>query len=226
MTDTNAITPGKAADAGPMPDSLKRAEPDYSDLSATDLAKQINADYAVILAGERKTLQLALPIGEKLAALRARAKHGEWKTKLAKWCPNLSYETATVYIRLWEERAVWEARARAKNVEPTDLTIEGARKLLAKSRSDDSDDSDEADDAGDDEDGVASPGADTIVADLELDAGDMFEVLKAIYDRDDLLDITKRLATHLGMTLVPRPPTPTTNVGAVPAVAAPVERRV
>jgi hypothetical protein len=205
-------------------------EPDYGELSALDLAKLINDEYAQVLTSERNNLQRALVIGEKLVALRARARHGEWQKKLEEWCPKLSYETATLYIRLFEKRDVWEERARAESVEPTDLTIERARQLLARpkpdSNSDPDSDSDsgsdgEDDEGGDDEDagsainrGEAPGGADEVVADLGLDTGDMFEVLKKVYDRDDLADIANRLATHLGMALTPRPASPAAPVGA------------
>ena len=43
---------------------------DYGDLSTKDLAKQINEEYALILAAERTYLQKALSLGEKLIALR------------------------------------------------------------------------------------------------------------------------------------------------------------
>jgi hypothetical protein len=106
----------------------------YGELSLPDLAKLINDEYAVVLASERNNLQRALAIGEKLMWLRARAKHGEWQEKLKGWCPKLSYETATLYIRLFEKRHIWEERARAESVETTDLTIEKVRQLLAKPR--------------------------------------------------------------------------------------------
>ena len=41
---------------------------DYGDLSTTELAKQINADYDLILESERTTLQRYLAMGEKLIA--------------------------------------------------------------------------------------------------------------------------------------------------------------
>jgi len=204
---------------------------DYGELSVPDLAKLINDEYSLVLASERNNLQRALTIGEKPVALRARAKHGEWQEKLKGWCPKLSYETATVYIRLFEKRDVWEERAKATSVEPTDLTIEGARQLLAKSKPESDSDSEpdpDSDSDGDADEGKvsagATPGADKVVASLELDSGDMFEVLIKVYDPDEVTDIAKRLATHLGMTLVPaRAQQPTAGA---PIGAAPIERRL
>ena len=44
---------------------------------------------------------------------------------------------------------------------------------------------------------------DKVIKNLELDYGDMFEALKSAYEPDDLRELTQRLATHLGMTLMP-----------------------
>ena len=131
-TPATTITP-KAADAGPIPDSLKRTEPvDYGELSAAELAKLINDEYSHVLAAERSNLQRARTIGEKLEFFRAGTPHGEWQKKLKKWCPRLSYETANRYIKLYEKWPKIEMAAAARNVKPTDLTIDEALKLLAK----------------------------------------------------------------------------------------------
>jgi hypothetical protein len=124
---------------------------------ATDvLVKAINDEYSEILASERNNLQKALTVGEKLVALRPRIapKHGEWQAKLAEHCPKISYETATLYIRLFERQADWRKAAAAKSVESTDLTIDDARKLLAKPKSTDDEpeeEKEEEEDGGDDE---------------------------------------------------------------------------
>src|SRR5262249_33686889 len=110
---------------------------DFGDLSTNELAKQINAEYALILDAERTNLQKALAVGEKLIALRQRVapKHGDWQAKLEKYCPTLSYETATKYIRLCDKWDDIAKAARAKCVATTDLTIEAALKLIAKPKS-------------------------------------------------------------------------------------------
>ena len=77
---------------------------DLIDLSTAELAKLINDEYAVILANERTNLPKAMSVGEKLKVLQGKAKHGEWQTKLKAHCPKVSYETATLYIRLWDKR--------------------------------------------------------------------------------------------------------------------------
>ena len=105
---------------------------DYGDLSTADLVKLINSEYAGLLAGERNTFQKAITLGDALLALRKRQDHGKWQAYLAKVCPQLSYETATVYIRLAENREKIMAAAKEKSVAPTDLTIDLALKLLRK----------------------------------------------------------------------------------------------
>jgi len=77
---------------------------DYLDLSAAELAKLINDEYASILANERTNYPRALSVGEKLVSLRGGVEHGEWQDKLKKLCPDVSYETATKYMRLWNNR--------------------------------------------------------------------------------------------------------------------------
>jgi hypothetical protein len=190
---------------------------EYANLSAADLAKQINDEYDVILNSEKANLPRALAIGEKLMHLRVRIPTDEWKAKLEGYCPNISYETATLYIRLFEKQAVWRAAAAAQNVEPTSLTIDAARRLLTKKRSTTTDDDEEE---TDDDDG--KPTAEAMVAkqtanaeeeaatleDVDIDGERekrvdwIFAQLMKRYPQDELLDLTKRLAGHLGMTLV------------------------
>jgi hypothetical protein len=97
---------------------------DVIHLSTDALIKAINDEYAIVLASERSNLQRALTIGQKLKTLRARTEHGEWRIKLGEWCPNLSYETATLYMRLWDNQGKLVEAAADKSVEPTGLTIE------------------------------------------------------------------------------------------------------
>src|SRR6516164_4878050 len=107
---------------------------DYAQLTIPALAKLINDEYAVILQSEKANLPRALAVGEKLNAIRVRVEHGEWQDTYESYGLNISYETATLYMRLFVKQAEWRAAAAAKNVEPTDLTIDGARQLITKSR--------------------------------------------------------------------------------------------
>jgi hypothetical protein len=106
------------------------------DLSSDYLAKLINDEYEVVLVSERANLPRAKAIGEKLEVLRARTKHGEWQTKLREWCPRISYETATRYIRVYRRWPDIEQAAAVKSVKTTDLTIDDALRLLAKPKDD------------------------------------------------------------------------------------------
>lgn len=179
----------------------------YTDLSTDDLAKLINEEYSVILHNERTNLPRAQMVGEKLKVLQDKAEHGEWKTKLAEYCPEVAYETATLYIRLWNKREKLAELAAAKDVTVTDLTIQEARKLLAtpKSGSDGSRSKKAIKAAVEPASGPEprSVPPDQVIRNLELDYGDMFETLKSTYDQDDLMSLTERLAAHLGMTLMP-----------------------
>jgi len=177
---------------------------DVIHLSTDELVKAINDEYGVILVSERNKLPKALAIGEKLTALRPRIapKHGEWKAKFKELRLKMSYETATIYIRLYERQAEW----RAKHADPTSLTIEEVLRLLAKPKPETSDKPKSSKAA------IAEPGNEPSLATLppdeqvkriELDYGDMFEALKRKYDQDDLLSLTERLAAHLKMKLVP-----------------------
>jgi hypothetical protein len=102
----------------------------YSDLSSADLAKQINDDYSEILGSERANLPRALAIAPKLHPLRVRA-WGQWKTKFPSYGLTISYETASVYLRVWKHWKEIQSLAAKKGVDPTHLTIDEARELWA-----------------------------------------------------------------------------------------------
>ena len=107
---------------------------DFADLSTDELAKQINAEYSVILNSDRANYPRALSIGGKLFAINVRTEHGEWQTKLSALCPDISYEKANLCIRFVENLDKLEAYAASKNVKLTDLGIEEARQALTKSK--------------------------------------------------------------------------------------------
>jgi hypothetical protein len=204
---------------------------DVIHLSTDALVKAINDEYGVILASERSNLQKALAIGQKLKALRPRIapNHGEWKEKLAEYCPKLSYETATLYARLWDNQAKLTEAAADKSVEPTDLTIEDFRKYLAKPKGNKADKGKPAKaiKAGVEPAMDAKPASlppDEVVR--ELEAGELFDILMVVYERDDLVDLTTRLAAHLGMTLLPATRLPIAAPAAPTGAPAGMERRV
>jgi hypothetical protein len=196
---------------------------DVIHLSTDALVKAINDEYGVILASERSNLQKALAIGQKLKALRPRIapNHGEWKEKLAEYCPKLSYETATLYARLWDNQAKRTEAAADKSVEPTDLTIEDFRKYLAKPKGNkgDTSGSTKTSKSSTAIKAAVEPAMDAKPASLppddvvrELEAGELFDILMVVYQQDDLMELAARLAQHFKMTLVP-----TTELALAPA---------
>jgi len=192
---------------------------DFADLSTDELAKQINAEYSVILNSDRANYPRALSIGGKLFAINVRTEHGEWQTKLSALCPDISYETATKYIRVYRYQHQIAAAAAAKSVATTDLTIELALSLIAKKRTT-TENTDDEEAGGDGKPTVEAmearqaANAEAEAAELADDEIDIdaerlqrvdktFDVLMRTYPLDELLDLTERLAKHLGMTLVP-----------------------
>jgi hypothetical protein len=193
----------------------------YSDLSSADLAKQINDDYSVILGSERANLPRALAMAPKLHVLRVRA-WGQWKTKFPSYGLTISYETASVYLRVWEHWKEIQKLAAGKGVDPTLLTIDAARELWARRN-----DADEPEENETKEDDVGSgggkPTVEAMIAkqtanaeaeaaaleDVDLDAArrqrvdKTVEVLMRTYPQDELLALTEKLAKHFGMTLMP-----------------------
>ena len=188
---------------------------DYGDLSTTELAKQINADYDLILESERTTLQRYLAMGEKLIALRPRIapKHGEWQSALKVHCAKVSYETANLCIRLVENFDKLETYAASKTVKITDLGIDEARKALAKPKSN-ADKTNKNKPASVAKGAVEEPGNEprsgfaTVAPDVALEGLEtdkVFHTLQNVYEnrQDDLLELTRRLAASLGMALMP-----------------------
>ena len=183
---------------------------DVIHLSTDALVQAINDEYAVILASERTNLAKALAIGQKLVALKSRTEHGEWKPKLKEYRLTISYETAAVYMRVWNKQAEWRKAAADKNVDPASLTIEEVLKLLRPPP--DPNKGKPKPPTAVVKGGVQEPGMepqsgslppDQVVKNLELDYGDMFETLKRKYDQDERLELTKLLAADLGMKLMP-----------------------
>jgi hypothetical protein len=189
----------------------------YAQLGVSALAKLINDEYAAILQSEKANLPRAIAIGAKLKAIRIRVGHGEWQEEFKSHGLNISYETATLYIRLFDNWDEIQKRARAKDVEPTDLTIDEARKLLSKPRP--KDDKPKANGKA----AIAEP-AISVPKSVALDKAmkplatdEIFDNLKLHYakDRDGLRSLTEMLAKHLGLRLMEAPT----------ARPSPVERR-
>jgi len=194
---------------------------DYAQLTIPALAKLINDEYAVILQSEKANLPRALAVGEKLNAIRVRVEHGEWQDTYESYGLNISYETATLYMRLFVKQEEWRAAAAAKNVEPTDLTIDAARQLLAKPRTttnastadtsdsdsesetdaDEESDSQEEKDESDEteEEVVGKKWLETLAAD------DLIFWVNEVHGVEYLKELAAALAKELPPTLPPKP---------------------
>src|SRR5262245_16846546 len=72
-------------------------------LSAADLAKNariINEAHKEVVAAQQTSLQHAITAGTTLRACKDAIPHGEWTEWLEKNCPDISEETARLYMRL------------------------------------------------------------------------------------------------------------------------------
>jgi hypothetical protein len=169
------------------------------------LVKAINDDYSVILNSERANLPRALAIAEKLNALRARTIRGEWKTKFASFGLKISYETASVYLRIWEHWPEILELAAAKGVETTLLTIDAARELWARRKeTTEDDDAEDTDDAGDDDAGAEPSQSDETEEEVvgkkwleTLAPDDLITWVKEIHGIEYLKELAKELAKAL-----------------------------
>jgi hypothetical protein len=196
------------------------------------LAKLINEEYKNILIAERTNLPRARAIGEKLTVLKGRADHGEWKTELAQRCPQISYVTATRYMRVYRLWLRIEEAAARKGIATIHLTIDGALELVAKPKTtaaaqttssdeaattntgsgeaentDSGDDDGEADsatesDADAGEDWHRQEDAEIAKEYLQTLAVDDLITMLREVRDDDLLELTTRLAQSLEMTLM------------------------
>jgi hypothetical protein len=167
-----------------------------SDLGNSELIKRINDEVGIDLAAERSTYTRAVALGEMLVLLRARRNaKGGWQEYLREKCPKLAYETATLYIRLYEKQdAILEA-AKAQSVTVTDLTVRLARKLIAKPKATGT--KNKKSPAG----GVAEPdkskstAPDDIIKALAPD--ELFDIVKVSWDGDQLRKLSTLLSEHI-----------------------------
>lgn len=182
---------------------------DYDALAITALVKQINDEYAIIRASERRNLPKAIAIGEKLLDLRPRvSKHGEWQDWLKKHCPSLAYETATGYIRLADNQDELAELAKAKSVADADLTISEALKLLAKPKPTSKAKNKNARQADVQEPDTKAkdkpPTEKEIIQNLAPD--ELLATLKEFWDMDQLRELSRLLQAHVSTTSMVRRP--------------------
>ena len=113
--------------------------PNTTKLSAADLAKNariINEAHKEVVTAQQTSLQHAITAGTTLRACKDTIPHGEWTEWLEKNCPDISEETARLYMRLADPKNAdkLEEAAEQNGNAVADLSVRGAAKLLAKPR--------------------------------------------------------------------------------------------
>ena len=93
---------------------------------------QINAAHEAIIDSERGALRHAIAAGELLTSAKAAVGHGNWEDWLAENCHDVSPRTARLYMDLAKHDEEIEKAAEENGNTVADLSIRGARKLLAK----------------------------------------------------------------------------------------------
>jgi hypothetical protein len=181
-----------------------------NELGDSELIKRINEEVGIDLASERSTYTRAVALGEMLVLLRNRRnKKDGWQEYLREKCPKLAYETATLYIRLYEKQEDILEAAKAQSVTVTDLTVRLARKLIAKPKATGT--KNKKSPAGGVELGDAKASAlrnapDDIIKALAPD--ELFDIVKVSWDGDQLRKLSALLTEHVGKSFVRRSLTP------------------
>lgn len=106
-------------------------------LSTADLTKNariINEAHKAVVAAQQTSLQHAITAGTTLRACKEAIPHGEWTEWLEKNCPDISEETARLYMRLADPKNAdrLEAAAEENGNAVAGLSVRGAAKLLAR----------------------------------------------------------------------------------------------
>jgi hypothetical protein len=168
-----------------------------TELGDTELIKRINDEVGIDLAAERSTYSRAVALGEMLVLLRNRRnKKDGWQEYLREKCPKLAYETATLYIRLYEKQDAILAAAKAQSVTVTDLTVRLARKLIAKPGKAKGEGKTKKPSAVDELGNQPSAPSASPRDINDLDAGEIFAILKD--DADKLSALYQLIHEHMG----------------------------
>jgi hypothetical protein len=184
MTNIDAPRPGEAKAINELGDS--------------ELIKRINEEVGFDLAADRSTYTRAVALGEMLVLLRNRKndKRG-WRKYLEEKCPKLAYETATLYIRLYDKQDAILAAAKAQSVTVTDMTVRLARKLIATPRGKGKGKG--GGKSGDQELGNNSTPPPPKLKDFlqNTAADELFEDLKAVYEEEQMRKLSTLISMHL-----------------------------
>ena len=184
-----------------------------NELGDSELIKRINEQVGIDLAADRSTYTRAVALGEMLVLLRNRRndKRG-WQEYLKEKCPKLAYETATLYIRLFEKQDAILAAAKAQSVTVTDLTVRLARKLIAKPKPNDPKKPKKPMVI---EEPAAEPKTKPITLEdylRDLAADELFTALRQTYEEEQLRKLSSLLTVHLTKTVRPLAERPSLNI--------------
>jgi hypothetical protein len=182
---------------------MEIAMPKPKDNSALSFIGQIQTEHKAVLKADGEALQHAIECGKALNlakenVLAAEGKWGKWREE---HIPEISQQTASLYMRLAEYE---EAIAECTSIRQAD---EKLRKPRGESDSDESTDSDETDDTADEEEDdddtnnallkreLASASLTSIFKNVAPD--EVFAALKDTWDREQLVDLANRLTAHV-----------------------------
>ena len=159
---------------------------------------QINAAHDAVVESGKSSLTNAIRAGELLVSAKECVEHGEWTQWLADNCPDISEETARLYMRLAKNENKIEDAAEQNGNAVADLSVRGAAKLISKKR--------EGGSATVKKNGGASPDLPTLLKNVGPD-----EVATAIKQADwgmeDIRKLISILTTRVSVTQAspPRP---------------------
>src|SRR5262245_56086983 len=105
----------------------KKATPDLK--HNTKLA---NDEHRQVIEASGAGLGHAIAAGVALRACKDAVGHGQWEKWLGENCPDVSLETARLYMRLASKAPEIEKAAEQNGNAVADLSIRGARKLISK----------------------------------------------------------------------------------------------
>jgi hypothetical protein len=170
---------------------------------------QIRTEHKAVLKADGEALKHAIECGKalNLAKENVLAAKGKWTKWREEHIPEISQQTASLYMRLAENQ---EAVAECASIRDADLVLRVARSVTSKPDFNKTD----ADEAGDDEaDGetnnalLVRPGSSDLKATFQNVAVDeVCAALTQAWDADQLRDLMTRVNAYL-MSLGPPPPT-------------------
>jgi hypothetical protein len=170
--------------------------------SAASFVDLINAAYRDVVKAESGALPHALKCGDYLSRAKESVK-SEKKLKWSGWleinCPDISQETASVYMRLDEFKDLIQKKKAKTIAEAREIIREHRQRTRDTSKRDAEKRDDAAEPAGGFDPGAVEPKGPAIenhqLADLGAD--ELSTMLIAHWEDDDLRELAKRINDHL-----------------------------